>query len=142
MQQIRVLDQMGLTEDLSHWVDGAEFPLAGKQGANELVMDTSSTYGFREDLTVLDLMVLKDMGWEVVTTSNPAWVAIPMQWQAKADGMLSFQFPTQAGRSYAIWQSSDLEDWSVVHAMVGNGAPVAWQGEMTAHRLFFRAMQR
>ncbi len=53
----------------------AEFPLAGKQGANELVMDTSSTYGFREDFTVLDLMVLKDMGWEVITTSNPAWVA-------------------------------------------------------------------
>ncbi len=137
-----MLDQLELTEDLSHWVDGAEFPLAGKQGANELVMDTSSTYGFREDLTVLDLMVLKDMGWEVVTTSNHAWVAIPMQLQAKADGMLSFQFPTQAGRSYAIWQSSDLEDWSVVHAMVGTGAPVAWQGEMTAHRLFFRAMQR
>ncbi len=65
-----------------------------------------------------------------------------MQWQAKADGMLSFQFPTQAGRSYEIWQSSNLEDWSVVHAMVGNGAPVAWQGEMTADRLFFRAMQR
>ena len=137
-----MLDQLELTEDLSHWVDGAEFPLAGKQGANELVMDTSSTYGFREDLTVLDLMVLKDMGWEVVTTSNPAWVAIPMQWQAKADGMLSFQFPTQTGRSYEIWQSSDLEDWSVVHAMVGNGAPVTWQREMTVDRLFFRAMQR
>jgi len=90
----------------------------------------------------LDLMVLKDIGWEVVMDSNPAWVAIPMQWHAKVDGMLSFKFPTQAGGSYEIWQSSDLENWSLVHAMVGNGATVTWQHEMTGDRLFFRAMQK
>ena len=131
-----MLDQLELTEDLSHWVDGAEFPLAGKQGANELVIDTSSTCGVREDLTVLDLMALKDMGWEVVTIFNPAWLTIPMQWQTKVGGMLSFKFPTQAGRSYEIWQNRDMKAWSEVHA------PVAWQRYMSADRLFFRAMQR
>lgn len=105
----------------------------GISGKQELLMGHSfrPTAGLRLEVTNVDAVSLRDLGWSVIENNPPRPPELPLGIAPAGSGPFGVQINSQVGRVYTIQTSPDGVSWvDVVPSLIGDGGPVSWtEGE-------------
>lgn len=83
-------------------------------------MSSLFSSGSRTSITHLDLMGLKDIGWDVWEQFDFGNRSIPVSISLFEKKGVLLAFNTQVERKYYIYETKDLEKWSLLTEIVGN----------------------
>ncbi len=130
-----------LIGDLSHWSYSVKsFDLLGNRKYTPL-MFASATDGLRGQITQLDAMVLKDIGWDIIQINGiqaePVSLSVTRQ-----SGRITLSFESETGRTYELLTSINMRDWTVTEQRTGNGSTLEWILDTNGSQAFWKVQAR
>lgn len=101
----------------------------GPMGKQELLMEPAfrPQAGLRLEVTNIDALALKDLGWDILDEVPPRPPELPVEFLPSPSGTIGVEINSQVGKIYTIQTSPDGASWvDVAPSLVGNGGSVLW----------------
>jgi len=95
----------------------------------------------RGQITQLDAMVLKDIGWDIIQINGiqaePVSLSVTRQ-----SGRITLSFESETGRTYELLTSINMRDWTVTEQRTGNGSTLEWILDTNGSQAFWKVQSR
>lgn len=83
--------------------------------------------GLRLEVTNIDALALKDLGWDILDEVPPRPPELPVEFLPSQSGTIGVEINSQVGKIYTIQTSPDGASWvDVAPSLVGTGGSVLW----------------
>ena len=105
------------------------------------LMIASASDGLRNQVTQLDAMVLKDIGWEIAFGQMPAPQPVTLALTRELERIV-LSVPSEPGHLYTLKSSNDFRQWIVSGEQSGDGQALEWRFPIREAHRFWRVEVR
>ncbi len=130
-----------LTTDQSHWSYRVQSQDLAGENIMVPLMFASASDGLRNQVTQLDAMVLKDIGWEIAFGQMPAPQPVTLALTRELERIV-LSVPSEPGRLYTLKSSNDFRQWIVSGEQSGDGQALEWRFPIREAHRFWRVEVR